>query len=72
MTNKPEISHIQFENDVFPTKADIELWDSLTPEEQLAVTIRDVEEGADSGIAEPETADEKMNRVRAMKKEHAV
>ena len=48
-----DISNIKFTSAVFPTKEDMKLWESLTPEQKKAVELRDVKEGEASGLAEP-------------------
>lgn len=60
-----EISHIRFSSTVFPTAEDMKLWDSLSAEEQRAVVQRDLDEGEASGIAETESVEEIMLRVRS-------
>ena len=45
MSDKPDISNIKLTSYVFPTAADMKLWDSLKPEEQAAVIWRDIDEG---------------------------
>ena len=48
-----DISKIKFTSTVFPTPEDMELWESLTPEQRKAVEIRDVKEGyASAGLAD--------------------
>ena len=44
---------IKFTSTVFPAQEDMELWESLTPEQRKAVEIRDIKEGYGSGLAEP-------------------
>lgn len=64
--SKPiDVSHIKFSSSVFPTDQDMRLWHSLSPEEQLAVIVRDEEAGFVSGIARDETLEERLVRVRA-------
>ena len=60
-----DVSHIRFTSTVFPTDEDMKLWDSLSAEEQRAVVRRDLDEAEASGIAEAESAEEIMQRVRA-------
>ncbi|MCP4285690.1 MAG: hypothetical protein GY792_14735 [Gammaproteobacteria bacterium] len=62
---KIDVSHIKFSSAVFPTDEDMELWYSLSSEEQHAVLRRELDEGEASGIAAPETMGELMQRVRA-------
>jgi hypothetical protein len=40
-----DVSHIKFTSTVFPTDEDMKLWHSLSPAEQNAVIMRDVEQG---------------------------
>ena len=60
-----DISHVTFTSTVFPTDDDMKLWNSLTPEQQKAVERRDVQEGIDSGLAEPCTMAEIMAEAKA-------
>lgn len=60
-----DISHIRFASTVFPTDEDMRLWNSLSADEQRAVVRRDLDEAEASGVAEPETAEEIIRRVRA-------
>ena len=62
---KIDISHIQFTSTVFPTDEDMKLWASLSPEEQRAVLQRELEKGEASGVAEPETIEQMLQRVRS-------
>ena len=48
-----DVSWVKFTSTVFPTKEDMHLWESLTPEQRKAVELRDEEEGYKSGLAEP-------------------
>ena len=57
-TKTVDISKVKFSSTVFPTDADMKLWESLTPEQRKAVEIRDEEEGYNSGVAEPKSMDE--------------
>ena len=60
-----DVAHIQFTSTVFPTDEDMKLWDSLSAEEQRAVVQRDLDQAEASGIAQAETMDQVMERVRA-------
>jgi hypothetical protein len=64
-TKAVDISGIKFTSTVFPTDEDMKLWNSLTREEQIAVVNRELEEGIQSGIAEPTTPQEILARVLA-------
>ncbi len=64
---KTDISKVQFTSTVFPTDEDMELWNSLSPEEQRAVIERDLDEAEASGIAVSESMEQMMQRVRAGK-----
>ena len=64
-TKMIDISHIRFTSTVFPTDEDMKLWDSLSAEERRAVVRRDLDEAEASGIAEPETIEQVIERVRA-------
>lgn len=57
-----DISDIDFSSRTFPTDADMELWNSLTPEQQKAVILRDIDAGLASG-ASTESADEIFQRA---------
>lgn len=62
---KTDVSHIQFSSTVFPTDEDMKLWHSLSLEDQRAVIRRELDEGEASGIAEAESMEQMMLRVRA-------
>lgn len=62
---KTDITQVRFSSTVFPSKADMELWNSLTPEEQRAVVARDLDEAEKSGSAAPESAAAIIERVRS-------
>ena len=62
---KEDISNVQFSSTVFPTEEDMERWHSLSPEEQCAVILRELDEGEASGIAAPESMEQMIQRVRA-------
>ena len=64
-TKTVDISHIRFTSTVFPTEEDMRLWDSLSAEERRAVVRRDLDEAEASGIAEPESVEQIIERVRA-------
>lgn len=59
-----DVSHIHFTSTAFPTDEDMKLWNGLSGEQQRAVVRRDLEEAEASGIAEPESAEEIIQRVR--------
>ena len=63
-TKTIDVSHIRFTSTVFPTEEDMRLWDSLSAEERRAVVRRDLDEAEASGIAEPETIGQVIERVR--------
>ena len=52
-----DISHVKLTSRVFPTDADMEVWNRLTPEEQSAVIWRDIDEGLDSPSVELDKTD---------------
>ena len=64
-STKIDVSHITFSSTVFPTEEDMKLWHSLSPEEQLAVIQRELDKGEASGVAEAESMEQLMQRVRA-------
>ena len=64
-TKMIDISHIRFTSTVFPTEEDMRLWDSLSAEERRAVVRRDLDEAEASGVAEPESIEQIIERVRA-------
>jgi hypothetical protein len=60
-----DISHVKFSSTVFPTDEDMKLWNSLSLEQKKAVERRDVQEGIDSGLAEPCSAADILAEVKA-------
>ena len=62
-----DISKVNFTSTVFPTDADMKLWESLTPEQRKAVEVRDEEEGYNSGIAEQRSIQELIAEAKAEK-----
>jgi hypothetical protein len=64
-TKDVDISGIRFSSTAFPTAEDRALWESLTPEQRLAILERDEEEGFRSGVAEPLSAREVLAKVLA-------
>ena len=65
-----DISGVKFTSTVFPTREDIELWESLTDEQRRAVEVRDEEEGYKSGVAEPRSMSQLIAEAKAeIKKE---
>lgn len=68
---KVDISHIHFTSSAAPTEEDMKLWHSLTPEEQEAVVIRDIEEGLKGPAAERCSKEELMTEALA-KRHHAL
>ena len=64
-TKTVDISHIKFASTVFPTEEDMKLWDTLSAEERRAVVERDLDEAEASGVAEPESFEQIIERVRA-------
>ena len=60
-----DIFHIRFTSTVFPTDEDMKLWNSLSADERRAVVRRDLDEAEASGVAEQESAEEIIRRVRA-------
>lgn len=57
----------EFESTVFPTEADMRIWDSLTPAQQRAVILRDIERGR-SGLFY--TADDAKAIINGMFSSH--
>lgn len=55
----------RFTSQAFPTAEDMKLWESLDAATQRAITIRDEQEGFESGVAPVETLEERLARVRA-------
>ncbi|MEX2491132.1 MAG: hypothetical protein WD425_05160, partial [Nitrospirales bacterium] len=41
-----DVSKVKFSSTVFPSDADMKLWERLTPEQRKAVEVRDEEEGS--------------------------
>lgn len=64
-TKTLDVSRIRFTSTVFPSDADMSLWDSLSVEEQRAVVERDLDDAEASGIAPAESGDRVIERVRA-------
>ena len=62
---KIDVSNVHFSSTIFPTDEDMELWHSLSPEEQRAVIRRELDEGEASGIAAPESMEQVIQRVRS-------
>lgn len=60
-----DVSAIAFSSTVFPSEGDMKLWNGLSAEQQRAVVKRDLDEAEASGVAEAETAEEIIGRVRA-------
>ena len=52
-----DISHVKLASRVFPTDADMEVWEKLTPEERSAVIWRDIDEGLGSPFVELDKTD---------------
>ena len=50
---------------MFPTDEDVKLWDSLTPEEQEAVLLRDIDEAIAGGTAKNTSKEEVMAEALA-------
>ena len=63
-TEAIDISHVKFTSAAEPTAEDMKLWDTLSNDEKIAVIDRDLAEAEASGIAEPETMAERIERVR--------
>ena len=64
-TKAVDISGICFSSTVFPTAEDQALWESLTPEQRLAILERDEEEAFRSGVAETLSVKEVIAKVLA-------
>lgn len=60
-----DVSGNRFASTVFPTAEDMQLWESLSPNERRAMIARDEDEGANSGIADKESLSERLKRVRS-------
>jgi len=60
-----DISQISFASTAFPTEADMTLWRSLSPAEQRALILRDVEEGLRGPAAKKASKDEIMAEALA-------
>ena len=59
-----DVSRISFSSAVFLTDEDMALWHSLSPEEQRAVILRDIEKGLKGPPAQLASKDEIMAEVR--------
>jgi len=55
---------VHFSSTVFPSVEDTKLWDSLTDAEKNAVIDRELAEAELSGIANPESMADRIERVR--------
>ncbi|MEO1322834.1 MAG: hypothetical protein AAFV59_07495 [Pseudomonadota bacterium] len=51
MSELADISNIEFSSHTFPTEEDMKLWHSLSPEQQKAILLRDIDRGLASGIS---------------------
>ena len=71
MTEKIDISHIQFTSTAFPTAEDQALWHSLSAAEKRAVILRDVEEGLYGDVADNASREALIKKALA-KYAHAV
>ena len=69
-TKTVDISGIKFSSTTFPTKEDMELWESLTDEQCKAVEIRDVREGLVSRLAEPCTMADIIAEARSARSQN--
>ena len=59
-----DISHIHFTSTAQPTAEDVELWESLSREEQRKVLQRELEESRASGLAPKQTLAEMIAEFR--------
>ena len=57
-----DVAKIKVSSTVFPTAADIKLWDALSPEEQQAVIVAAEETGFQSGLAPAESIAQRLAR----------
>lgn len=64
-TKKIDGTNVTFSSTACPSEEDMALWNSLSAEQQRALVRRDLDEAEASGVAEPETADQVIRRVRA-------
>lgn len=64
-TKDIDTSSVKLSSAVFPTEADMKLWESLTAQERRALILRDEEAGFRSGPAPRESLEERLVRVRA-------
>ena len=64
-TGPMDVSHIRFESAVFPTAADLALWESLSEAERLAWLRKREEAAYRSGVADKASKDEIMAEVLA-------
>lgn len=60
-----------FKSAVFPTEADMNIWNGLSPEEQRAAIRRDIDEGLKGPAAEKADKASLLAEVRAERK-HAL
>ncbi|MCG8404819.1 MAG: hypothetical protein MI923_06435 [Phycisphaerales bacterium] len=54
---------IKFDSTVYPTEADMKLWNSLTAEEKRAVINHSLGQGLASGLTDPETFEKRFSRA---------
>ncbi|MEQ9488689.1 MAG: hypothetical protein RIM72_06820 [Alphaproteobacteria bacterium] len=64
-TKSLSLDGVRFGSTVFPDPKDMALWQSLSPEEQQAVIVRNETAGARSGTAPQETLQQRLTRVRS-------
>ena len=57
---------VRFTSTVFPTRKDMATWEKLSPAEKRAIIARDLDAGEASGLAEPETVEQVLRRVRTV------
>ncbi len=62
-TDTIDVSKIKFTSTVFPTDEDMKLWNSLSPAEQQAVVMADVEKGLQGPSASKSSKAEIMREV---------
>ena len=56
---------VEFTSTVFPTEADMKLWNSLSADQQRAHIVAAEEAGFKSGTAPTESMEDRLERVRA-------
>ena len=60
-----DIADIKFTSPAFPTPEDVKLWNSLSPEQQRAILVRELDAAEAGGLASEASITELLKRARA-------